>query len=328
MNIKKIGQIKEFKGDTPQMNLLTSEADREPLIYNLDAVNKSDSGGYVCVGSLAYDDAARWMYMYLNVIDCDHITGKPLRERFMEVFASPTALTFICLLTAILLIILATLIVFTFRHQLPIFLMGTKKLSKSTTKIAMEANHLYSWASPPHHNCSHLQSIDAMKTTSASGNTSGIGRSLQLTELVPAVIIQIDNSATNAPGNGHNAGNNNGEGTGYESKPNTYKIPSDPAWEVERDCVRLGRQIGAGAFGVVYAGVVAEPNRVLPGLRRRDPNDCPDVQELTVAVKTLRDIKLRYPLARILLLLAYSNVELNLILLCSTPGLDIMTSKC
>ncbi|VDL16623.1 unnamed protein product [Hymenolepis diminuta] len=268
-------------------NLLTSEADREPLIYNLDSVNKSDSGGYVCVGSLAYDDAARWMYMYLNVIDCDHIIGKPLRERIMEVFASPTALTFICLLTAILLIILATLIVFTCRHQLPIFLTGTKKLS-STTKIVMEANRLYPWASPPHHNCSHPQSIDAVKTTSASGyygNTPGVGRSLQ----VPAVIIQVDNSATNTPGNGHNAGNNNGGGAGCESKPNTYKIPNDPTWEVERDCVRLGRQIGAGAFGVVYAGVVVEPNRVLPGLRRRDPNDRPDVQELTVAVKTLRD---------------------------------------
>ena len=57
-----------------------------------------------------------------------------------------------------------------------------------------------------------------------------------------------------------------------------------------RDCVRLGRQIGAGAFGVVFAGVVSEPAKVLPGLRRRDlldrPRSC--AQELIVAVKTLR----------------------------------------
>lgn len=57
---------------------------------------------------------------------------------------------------------------------------------------------------------------------------------------------------------------------------------------MERNCVRLGRQIGAGAFGVVYSGVVSDPNKVLPGLRRRDPRDRPDVRELTVAIKTLR----------------------------------------
>ncbi|VDO00145.1 unnamed protein product [Rodentolepis nana] len=106
---------------------------------------------------------------------------------------------------------------------------------------------------------------------------------------VPAVIIQVDSTATSAPGNGSGTGNNNGGAASSESKQNTYKIPNDPEWEVERDCVRLGRQIGAGAFGVVYAGVIAEPNKVLPGLRRRELSDCPDVQELTVAVKTLRD---------------------------------------
>nr|CDS35072.2 basic fibroblast growth factor receptor 1 A [Hymenolepis microstoma] len=270
-------------------NFLTSEADREPLIYNLDAVNKNDSGGYVCVGSLAYDDAARWMYMYLSVVDCDGTTGKSFRERMMGAFSSPTALTFICLLCATLLITLATLIVFTCRHhQLPLFLMSPKKLSKAATKVVMETNHLYPWTSPPHHNCTHLQPKDAMRTTSAPGyygNAPGVGRNLQ----VPAVIIQVDSTATSTPGNSSCTRNNNGGGISSESKQNTYKIPNDPYWEVERDCVQLGRQIGAGAFGVVYAGVIAEPNKVLPGLRRRDLNDCPEVEELTVAVKTLRD---------------------------------------
>lgn len=54
--------------------------------------------------------------------------------------------------------------------------------------------------------------------------------------------------------------------------------------------MRLGRQIGAGAFGVVFEGVVSEPTKVLPGLHRRDPADWPRscTQELVVAVKTLR----------------------------------------
>ncbi len=78
-----------------------------------------------------------------------------------------------------------------------------------------------------------------------------------------------------------------------------YKIPSDPQWEVPRDCVRLGRQIGAGAFGVVFAGSVqcSEAERLLPGLRRQRQANAGATQaspqsrqELTVAVKTLRGI--------------------------------------
>lgn len=106
---------------------------------------------------------------------------------------------------------------------------------------------------------------------------------------MPAVIIQVDASVTAGGGGGDGGGGseNDGEGGG---KPSAYKIPSDPAWEVPRDCVRLGRQIGAGAFGVVFAGVISEPAKVLPGLRRGSPLDrslC-SAQELTVAVKTLR----------------------------------------
>ncbi|KAM7536110.1 hypothetical protein Aperf_G00000100243 [Anoplocephala perfoliata] len=258
------------------------------LTYKIDAVNENDTGGYLCVGSVANMPTARWSYMYLDVLSCSESKGSSLRNRVMEVFANPTSLTFICLLVAILLITLATLIIFTCRgKQLPLFLLGPKKWSKAATKVVREANLLYPWASPPHHNCSHPQTKEAMNAATAGpldGRTPGIGRNLQ----VPAVIIQVDNTTTTASENGTGAQNNNG-GARYESKPNTYKIPSDPVWEVARDCVRLGRQIGAGAFGVVYAGVVTDPTKVLPGLNRKDPIDRSDIQELTVAVKTLRD---------------------------------------
>lgn len=102
----------------------------------------------------------------------------------MEVFASPTALTFICLLLAILLITLATLIIFSCRRkQLPLFLLGPKKWSKAATKVVRETNLLYPWASPPHHNCSHLQTKEAMNAAASAlfGNrTPGVGRNLQV----------------------------------------------------------------------------------------------------------------------------------------------------
>ncbi|VDD82785.1 unnamed protein product [Mesocestoides corti] len=75
--------------------------------------------------------------------------------------------------------------------------------------------------------------------------------------VVPAVIIKMYTSSA-ATGGVDVAG----------GKLDTYKIPSDPIWEVPRDRVRLGRQIGAGAFGVVYEGTVSDPTKELADLVR------------------------------------------------------------
>lgn len=76
-----------------------------------------------------------------------------------------------------------------------------------------------------------------------------------------------------------------------------YRLPVDPMWEVCHSSVQLGRQIGAGAFAVVYAGTVCNASRVLPGLKRlrsqakgqwpsAATSNSTDV--ITVAVKTLK----------------------------------------
>ncbi|KAH9284571.1 Fibroblast growth factor receptor 2 [Echinococcus granulosus] len=265
------------------------------LKYKLHSVGMNDTGGYLCVASVPNMHAARWSYMFLQVEDCASLSAlastKPFRERTLEVFTSPSALTFICLLLAILLVTLTALVFLAWRRQqLPLFLFGSKKWSKAANKVVRETNLLYPWSAPPFHNCSHQVAKDATNASTASyvgirsgGACSRVGRNLQ----VPAVIIQVDASVT-AGGDGGGGGENGGEA---EGKPSAYKIPSDPAWEVPRDCIRLGRQIGAGAFGVVFAGVISEPAKVLPGLRRGDPLDRPlcSAQELTVAVKTLRN---------------------------------------
>uniref|UniRef100_A0A5K3FHF9 Protein kinase domain-containing protein n=1 Tax=Mesocestoides corti TaxID=53468 RepID=A0A5K3FHF9_MESCO len=73
----------------------------------------------------------------------------------------------------------------------------------------------------------------------------------------------------------------------------SYVIPYDPVWEILNDNIHLGRKLGSGAFGVVFEAIVGQPDQVLPRLLRQN-TPAPDgrrwrsVQELTVAVKTLR----------------------------------------
>ncbi|VDM16381.1 unnamed protein product [Hydatigera taeniaeformis] len=268
------------------------------LKYRLNSISGNDTGGYLCVASVPNMHAARWSYMFLQVDDCTgpsaSASTKLFHERALEVFTSPSALTFICLLLAILLVTLTALVILSWRRQrLSLFLFGSKKWSKTANKVVRETNLLYPWSAPPYHNCSHQLAKDTTNGSTASyvgirssGVCSRVGRNLQ----VPAVIIQVDASVTAGGGGGDGVGDSeNGDEAG--GKSSIYKIPSDPAWEVPRDCVRLGRQIGAGAFGVVFAGVISEPAKVLPGLRRGDPLDrsCCSAQELTVAVKTLRN---------------------------------------
>lgn len=113
---------------------------------------------------------------------------KPFHKRALEVFTSPSALTFICLLLAILLMTLTALVILSWRRQrFSLFLFGSKKWSKAANKVVRETNLLYPWAAPPYHNCSHQLAKDATNGSAASyvgirssGMCSRVGRNLQV----------------------------------------------------------------------------------------------------------------------------------------------------
>ena len=53
-----------------------------------------------------------------------------------------------------------------------------------------------------------------------------------------------------------------------------YELPVDPSWEIPRDRLQLGKQLGEGAFGRVVRGALDSPVK--------------SNQSITVAVKMLK----------------------------------------
>lgn len=94
---------------------------------------------------------------------------KSFHERALEVFTSPSALTFISLLLAILVMALAALLVVFWRgRRFSLVLLGSKKWSKAANKVVQEANLIYPWTSQPQHNCVHQVTKDTDSPSAAS----------------------------------------------------------------------------------------------------------------------------------------------------------------